>query len=68
MYAERLKRNFRPVIEEHGFEIQHNVRTLESISPRQVWNIVNGKTTIKMDKLEAIADEIGADMLEFFRK
>lgn len=68
MYRQRLARNIRPVIESHGFVIDHKRRTLKSISPRHIWNVENGKTTIRVDKLEDIADEIGADFLDFFRE
>jgi hypothetical protein len=68
MYRERLKRNFIPVIEEHGYKIISNTKVLESISPRQIWNVSHGATTIKLDTLEAVADEIGADMMDFFRE
>jgi transcriptional regulator with XRE-family HTH domain len=68
MYSERMRRNLRSVITEHGFEVKAKDRTLKSISPRHLWNIERGLTKVSVDKLEAIADEIGADFLEFFRK
>lgn len=68
MYNERLRRNFRKVIKEHGVEIRAKENFLESISARHVHNIANGTSSINVKKLEEIADEIGADMLDFFRE
>jgi len=68
MYNQRLQRNFRQVMIDHGVKIDPKERFLESISPRHVHNIANGDSNITVKKLELIADEIGADMLEFFKK
>ncbi len=68
MYTERLRRNLRNVITEHGFEVKAKERTLMSISPRHVWNIERGLTKVSVEKLEQVADEIGCDFLEFFRE
>ena len=68
MYNERLRRNFRKVIEAHGFKIHSKEKFLESISARHVHNIADGSSNINIAKLEAIADEIGADFLEFFKE
>lgn len=68
MYEQRLRRNLRPVLEEHGVKLTHRGRELESIGARHVWNVERGIATITVRVLEAVADEIGADMLEFFRE
>ena len=68
MYTQRMRRNLRPVIEEHGFKLISNTPVLKSISTRHLWNVERGLAKISVDVLEAIADEIGADFLEFFRK
>jgi len=68
MYKERLRRNFKKVIEAHGVTIHSNNNFLESITARHVHNIVNGSSTPNIAMLEAIADEIGADMLDFFKE
>ena len=68
MYEQRMRRNIRAVIEEHGFTLHSKDRTLESIGPRHLWNVERGIAKISVSKLEEIADEIGADFLEFFRE
>lgn len=67
MYVERVRRNLVPVIEAHGFKVISNTPVLDCISSRQLWNLVNGKCEIKLNLLERIADEIGADMLDFLK-
>jgi transcriptional regulator with XRE-family HTH domain len=68
MYTARLRRNLRPVIEEHGFKLISNTPVLKSISVRHIWNVERGLSKISVNLLEDIADEIGADFLEFFRE
>jgi transcriptional regulator with XRE-family HTH domain len=68
MYEQRLRHNLRPVIERHGVRLISNTQSLESISGRHIWNIEKGIATITVKTLEAVADEIGADMLEFFEE
>lgn len=68
MYEARMRRNIRAVIEEHGFQLHSKERTMESIGPRHLWNVERGLSQISVNKLEEIADEIGADFLEFFRE
>jgi transcriptional regulator with XRE-family HTH domain len=68
MYVERVRRNLRPVITEHGVKLHSRDRVLESIGARHLWNVERGIANISLDLLERIADEIGADMLEFFRE
>ena len=68
MYRERLRRNLRKVIGEHGHKLHSTERTLESVSPRHIWNVERGIANISVNVLENIADEIGADFLEFFRE
>ena len=68
MYTERLRRNFRKVIEKHGFPQTSRVSGLESITSRHVHNVVTGSSNINVFKLEEVADEIGADMMEFFEE
>ena len=68
MYEERMRRNIRAVIIEHGFRPHATKRTLNSIAPRHLWNVERGLAQITVHKLEEIANEIGADFLEFFRK
>ena len=67
MYVERLRRNFKKVIEAHGFDTTGRGCVLKSISGRHIHNVATGFSNIHIDKLEAIADEIGADMLDFFK-
>jgi transcriptional regulator with XRE-family HTH domain len=68
MYEQRLRRNLRPILEEHGIRLTHAGRQLESVGARHIWNIERGLATMTVKMLESIADEIGADMLEFFRE
>jgi transcriptional regulator with XRE-family HTH domain len=68
MYKERLRRNLRNVITEHGVKLHSRDRVLASIGARHIYNVEKGIATITVDKLEEIADEIGADMLDFFRE
>jgi hypothetical protein len=68
MYLERLRRNIRPVIEDHGFQLISNTKVLKSISGRHIHNVVKGDADITVGMLEAVADEIGADMMDFFKK
>ena len=68
MYEERMRRNIRAVIEEHGFVLHSKYRTMKSIGPRHLWNVERGLAKVTVSKLEEIADEIGADFLEFFRE
>ena len=68
MYLERLRRNLRPVIEDHGVTLISNTKVLESISPRHIHNVVKGDADMTVGMLEAVADEIGADMMDFFRE
>lgn len=68
MYVERLRRNFKKVIESHGFDSTGRGCVLKTISGRHIHNITDGSSNINIAKLEAIADEIGADMLDFFKE
>ena len=68
MYKERLRRNIRQVITEHGVKLHSRNRVLESIGARHLHNVEKGLAAITVDKLEEIADEIGADFLDFFRE
>jgi len=68
MYLERLRRNLRPVIQEHGVTLIANTKVLESISTRHIHNIVKGDADMTVGMLEAVSDEIGADMMDFFRE
>lgn len=68
MYLERLRRNLRPVIEDHGVTLIANTKVLESISTRHIHNIVKGDADMTVGMLEAVADEIGADMMDFFKE
>jgi hypothetical protein len=68
MYQQRLRRNLKPVITDHGVTLTAQDSTLESISARHIFNVVNGHATVTVATLEALADEIGADFLEFFRE
>jgi transcriptional regulator with XRE-family HTH domain len=56
------------VINAAGFEMKHKERTLASLSARHLWNVERGYASLTIDKLEAVADEIGVDMLEFFKE
>ena len=68
MYTRRLRQNLRPVIEAHGFKLISNTPVLKSISTRHLWNVERGLAKITVDVLENIADEIGADFLDFFKE
>lgn len=68
MYEQRLRRNLLPVIQDHGFTAGQSNCTVTSVSWRHVWNVSKGKATITVATLEALADEIGADFLEFFKE
>ena len=68
MYIQRMKRNIRAVIHEHGFETKAQDSGLKSISARHLWNVEHGAASISVNMLEAIADEVGADFLDFFRE
>ena len=68
MYLARVRRNIRPVIEEHGVTLIANTKVLESISTRHIHNIVKGDADVTVGMLEAVADEIGADLMDFFRE
>ena len=68
MYVQRMHRNIRKVITEHGFKLHSTQNVLKSITARHLWNVERGIANITLNKLEDIADEIGADMLDFFRE
>ena len=68
MYNQRLKRNLMPVIHEHGFSTSQSTCDLKSVGWRHLWNVQKGRATITVATLEALADEIGADFLEFFKE
>lgn len=68
MYEARLRRNLRPVIEEHGVKMVRHDSKMKSISWRHIWNVEKGHTSMTIGMLESVADEIGADFLEFFRE
>ena len=63
-----MRRNLRAVITEHGVKLHATERVLDSVSPRHIFNVERGLATISVNMLETIADEIGADFLDFFRK
>jgi hypothetical protein len=65
---QRLRRNLRKVIEAHGTAVRSRNFELESLSYKHLFNIENGIATISVAKLEEVADEIGADFLDFFRE
>ena len=67
MYNERLRRNFKAVIENHGIVFKSREEPLKSITTRHIRNIVDGTSSITVKKLEEISDEIGADMMDFFQ-
>jgi transcriptional regulator with XRE-family HTH domain len=66
MYVQRLRRNIRRVIDASGIKTTANLVPLKSISARHLYNVEHGVASITVDKLEEIADEIGADFLDFF--
>ena len=67
MYEERMRRNLRPLIEEAGFDISPSRHELKSISPRHLYSVEKGEAQISLKLLEAVADETGIDMLDFFQ-
>lgn len=69
MYNERLRRNFKPVIESHlGKKLHYRDNDLKSITTRHIHNVATGASNITVSKLEEISDEIGADMMDFFKE
>jgi len=64
-YPDRIRKNLQPVIEGKGFTF---ARDLQSITRRQLYRIRSGQSSVTIQKLQTIADEIGVDMLEFFKK
>ena len=67
MYSERMRRNLKPMVEAHGFNVSRGGFNLTSVSFRHFWNVTKGKAGITVELLEAIADETGLDMLDFFQ-
>jgi hypothetical protein len=68
MYIKRLQRNIRAVMEENGFKVHSRNFPLKTLSYRQLRHIETGFTGTTLHKLQDVADEIGVDMLEFFRE
>jgi hypothetical protein len=64
-YEDRLRKNLQPVIESQGFIFN---RGLVNMTRRQLYRVRKGQSSITVQKLQKIADEIGVDMLVFFRK
>jgi hypothetical protein len=64
-YEARIRKNIKPVIESQGFIFN---RGLQSITRRQAYRVKKGQSSITVQKLQTIADEVGVDMMEFFRK
>ena len=57
------------MIEAHlGRKLHYKDNDLKAITSRHIANIVTGASNITVNKLEEIADEIGADFLEFFKE
>lgn len=67
MYNERMRRNFKAVLEKHGVNMTSRDSGLKSISSRHIHNVIKGQATITVKTLEEVADEIGADMMDFFK-
>lgn len=63
-YPDRLRKNFKPLIEKQGFTFS---RDLKSITRRQLYRIHSGQSDVTLGKLQTIADEIGVDLLDFFK-
>jgi transcriptional regulator with XRE-family HTH domain len=64
-YRLRIQKNIQPVCEAKGFSF---ARGLQNCTRRQLYRIRSGQASVTLEKLQTIADEIGVDMLEFFRK
>lgn len=64
-YPDRIKRNIRKVIDGQGYSF---TRGLQSITKRQLYRIEKGESDVTVGKLQAIADEIGVDLLIFFER
>jgi transcriptional regulator with XRE-family HTH domain len=62
-YPDRVRKNLRPLIERQGFAF---TRGLASCTMSQLYKIEKGQSGITINKLQAIADEIGCDLLDFF--
>jgi transcriptional regulator with XRE-family HTH domain len=63
-YRERVQRNIRKTIEEHGKVFY---KGLDSVSGRQLYRIECGESTPTIVTLQKIADEVGFDMIELFK-
>jgi hypothetical protein len=66
MYTARLRRNIMPVVAAHGFPTSMREWAVDCVSWRHVWNVSKGRATITVDTLQQLAEEIGADFLDFF--
>jgi hypothetical protein len=64
-YQARIRRNIEPVIQSQGFTF---ARDLKSCTRRQLYRIRSGQSSVTIQKLQSIADEIGVDMMEFFQR
>jgi transcriptional regulator with XRE-family HTH domain len=64
-YEARIRKNIQPVVESAGLSF---ARDLQSITRRQLYRIRKGQASVTIQKLQQIADELGVDLLEFFRK
>jgi transcriptional regulator with XRE-family HTH domain len=64
-YNDRVRKNLQPVVESKGFTF---ARDLQSITRRQLYRIRSGQSSVTIQKLQMIADEIGVDLLDFFKR
>ena len=67
-YSNRVKKNLPKLCNEQGYITTVSACNLESISGRHIWNVTKGHATITIEKLEEVANEIGVDLLDFFKK
>jgi len=63
-YSDLLRKNLKNVIESNGGVMY---RGLKSMTSRQLYRIHTGESNVTVGKLNLIADELGIDMMEFFR-
>lgn len=67
-YSKRMMKNLPRLIKEQGYDGSVAKCNLETLSGRHLWNVQKGHATITIEKLEEVANEIGVDFMDFFKK
>jgi transcriptional regulator with XRE-family HTH domain len=60
---DRVRVNLRPVIEEAGVQFY---RGLKCCTPKHLYRIESGETSVNLNKLQNIADELDVSIFKFF--